>query len=225
MHSIVQYNIKNVTVFYEYDCVSIYNDNLFETRVVNSGNNNSHMLGPIWKFLFSENPLYSIYSRKKTNSKKLERSLKNESERIFIATKIARQKDSNRICSQLNRLKMQCFNKYLCQTSRFDWFSWASRRPGTNPATSYSSSYTTKERKGVSHRTIVYSYRASVLQNSGWFENIAVQHSHKSYESTKIYSQQTQQHQLWTFTSLFPSPSLLLQCLALYHPCLEHKHK
>ena len=47
MHSIVQYNIKNVTVFYEYDFVSIYNDNLFETRVVNSGNNNSHMLGPI----------------------------------------------------------------------------------------------------------------------------------------------------------------------------------
>ena len=99
MHSIVQYNIKNVTVFYEYDCVSIYNDNLFETRVVNSGNNNSHMLGPISKFLFSENPLYSIYSRKKTNSKKLER--------IFIATKIARQKDSNRI-----------FNKYFCQTSK-----------------------------------------------------------------------------------------------------------
>ena len=46
-------------MFYEYDFVSIYNDNLFETRVVNSGNNNSHMLGPIWKFLFSEHPLYS----------------------------------------------------------------------------------------------------------------------------------------------------------------------
>jgi hypothetical protein len=35
---------------------------------------------------------------------------------------------------------MQCFNKYFCQTSRFD---------SVDPATSYSSSYTTKERKGV----------------------------------------------------------------------------
>ena len=45
-----------------------------------------------------------------------------------------------------------------------------------------------------SHRAIVYSHRASLLQYSGWFENIAVQHSHKSYKCTENYAQQTQHY-------------------------------
>ena len=53
---------------------------------------------------FSQNtPSSQCLLTKEDKVLKIGEKFENESERIFIATKIVRQKDSNRICSQLNR--------------------------------------------------------------------------------------------------------------------------
>ena len=60
------------------------------------------MCSYVWKFLFAEHPSLQFLLTKEDKVLKIGEKFENESERIFIATKIVRQKDSNRIESALN---------------------------------------------------------------------------------------------------------------------------